>query len=180
AAQLQLDVYGEVADAMFQARRHGLASVKRGAAMRRALLGHLEEIWRHPDEGIWEVRGPRRHFTHSKVMAWVAFDRAVKAVEELGEEGRVERWRAVRDEIHAQVCRDGFDPELGSFVQSYGSKALDASLLLQSIVGFLPPQDARIVGTVRAIEQRLVAGGLVYRYDTGDGTDGLPRGEGAF
>jgi GH15 family glucan-1,4-alpha-glucosidase len=180
AAQLQLDVYGEVADAMFQARRHGLASLKRGAAMRRAFLGHLEKIWRQPDEGIWEVRGPRRHFTHSKVMAWVAFDRAVKAVEELSEEGPVERWRAVRDEIHAQVCRDGFDPELGSFVQSYGSKAVDASLLLLPIVGFLPPQDARIVGTVRAIERRLVTGGLVYRYDTGERTDGLPPGEGAF
>jgi GH15 family glucan-1,4-alpha-glucosidase len=180
AAQLQLDVYGEVADALFQARLHGLPSHRRGEAIARAFHKHVEAVWREPDAGIWEVRGPRQHFTHSKVMAWVALDRAVKSVEELGVTGPVDRWRAVRNEIHADVCRRGFDPELGSFVQAYGSKALDASLLLLPIVGFLPPTDPRIVGTVRAIERRLMMDGLVFRYDTEKAEDGLPPGEGAF
>jgi GH15 family glucan-1,4-alpha-glucosidase len=126
------------------------------------------------------VRGPRQHFTHSKVMVWVAFDRAVKSVEQLGEEGPIGHWRTLRDQIHAEICRNGFDSELGSFVQAYGSKALDASLLLLPIVGFLPPSDPRIVGTVRAIERRLVVDGLVFRYDTGKTEDGLPPSEGAF
>jgi GH15 family glucan-1,4-alpha-glucosidase len=180
ATQLQLDVYGEVADAIFQARLHGLPPHPRGEAIARGLFEHLETIWREPDEGIWEVRGPRQHFTHSKVMAWVAFDRAVKCAQQLGLEGPLGRWRAIRDEIHADVCRNGFDPELGSFVQAYGSKALDASLLLLPMVGFLPPSDARIIGTVRAIEHRLMVDGLVLRYDTGETEDGLPPGEGAF
>jgi GH15 family glucan-1,4-alpha-glucosidase len=180
ATQLQLDVYGEVADAMFQARLHGLPPAERWTAIGRALLAHLETVWREPDEGIWEVRGPRQHFTHSKVMAWVAFDRAVKSVEQLGLAGPIDRWRALRDEIHADVCRNGFDGELGSFVQAYGSKTLDASLLLLPIVGFLPPSDPRIRGTVCAIERRLVVDGLVFRYDTGETEDGLPPGEGAF
>jgi GH15 family glucan-1,4-alpha-glucosidase len=180
AIQLQLDVYGEVADAIFEARLHGLPSHPRGEAIVRGLFEHLEAIWREPDEGIWEVRGPRQHFTHSKVMAWVAFDRAVKCAQHLGLEGPLGRWRAIRDEIHADVCRNGFDSELGSFVQAYGSKALDASLLLLPTVGFLPPDDPRIIGTVRAIEQRLMVDGLVYRYDTGQTEDGLPPGEGAF
>jgi GH15 family glucan-1,4-alpha-glucosidase len=180
AAQLQLDVYGEIADAMFQARIHGLPRIERWSAIGRALLDHLETIWREPDEGIWEVRGQRQHFTHSKVMAWVAFDRAVRAVEQLGAPGSLERWREIRDAIHADVCQNGFDSELGSFVQAYGSKALDASLLLLPIVGFLPPSDPRIVGTVQAIEQRLMVSGVVFRYDTGKTEDGLPPGEGAF
>jgi GH15 family glucan-1,4-alpha-glucosidase len=180
AGQLQLDVYGEIADAMFQARVHGLQAVDRWSAIGRALLEHLETVWREPDEGIWEVRSPRQHFTHSKVMAWVAFDRAVKAIEQLGVPGSIERWRAIRDTIHADVCRNGFDSELGSFVQAYGSKALDASLLLLPIVGFLPPSDRRIIGTLHAIEQRLLVDGVVFRYDSGKAEDGLPPGEGAF
>jgi GH15 family glucan-1,4-alpha-glucosidase len=180
AAQLQLDVYGELTDAMLQARRHGLPRIKRWSAIARALLDHLETIWREPDEGIWEVRGPRQHFVHSKVMAWVAFDRAIKFVEELGGSGPIERWRAVRDAIHADVCHNGFDAELGSFVQAYGSRALDASLLLLPIVGFLPSEDPRIVGTVQAIERRLLVNGVVFRYDSGETEDGLPPGEAAF
>jgi GH15 family glucan-1,4-alpha-glucosidase len=129
ATRFQLDVYGEIADAIFQARLlHGLPSHPRGEAIARAQCEHLETVWREPDDGIWEMRGPRQHFTHSKVMAWVAFDRAVKSAEQLGFEGPLGRWRAIRDEIHADVCRNGFDLELGSFVQAYGSKALDASL----------------------------------------------------
>ena len=180
AAQLQLDVYGEIADAMFQAGLHGLPRVERGSAIGRAFLEHLEIIWREPDEGIWEVRGPRQHFTYSKVMAWVAFDRAVKSVEQLGGAGPIDRWRTVRDAIHADVCHNGFDSELGSFVQAYGSKALDASLLLLPIVGFLPPSDPRIVGTLQAIERRLLVDGVVFRYDTRETEDGLPAGEAAF
>jgi GH15 family glucan-1,4-alpha-glucosidase len=180
AGQLQLDIYGEIADAMFQARRHGLAPVARWSAIGRAFLDHLETIWREPDEGIWEVRGPRQHFTHSKVMAWVAFDRAARSVEEFGVDGPIERWRAVRDAIHADVCRNGFDRELGAFVQAYGSKALDASLLLLPIVGFLPPDDPRIIGTLAAIERRLLVDGVIFRYDSGETEDGLPPGEAAF
>ena len=180
AGQLQLDVYGEIADAMFQARARGMPPVDRWSAIGRALIDHLETIWREPDEGIWEVRGPRQHFTHSKVMAWVAFDRAVKAVEQLGVPGPIGHWRAIQDAIHADVCHNGFDHELGAFVQAYGSQALDASLLLLPIVGFLPPSDRRIVGTLRAIEQRLLVDGVVFRYDTGETEDGLPPGEGAF
>jgi GH15 family glucan-1,4-alpha-glucosidase len=180
AAQLQLDVFGELLDAMIQARRHGLPRVKRWSAIARALLEHLETIWREPDEGIWEVRGPRQHFVHSKVMAWVAFDRAIRSVEELGGSGPVERWRPIRDAIHAEVCEHGFDPELGSFVQAYGSKALDASLLMLPLVGFLPASDPRVIGTIKAIESRLLINGVVFRYDSGETEDGLPPGEAAF
>ena len=147
---------------------------------RGAMLDFLERSWKQPDEGIWEVRGPRRHFAHSKVMAWVAFDRAVKAVEQLGIDGPVERWTALRDRIHHEVCRDAFDPALNSFVQAYGSKALDASLLLIPLVGFLPIRHPRVVGTLAAIERRLMIDGLIFRYDTGETDDGLPVGEGAF
>jgi GH15 family glucan-1,4-alpha-glucosidase len=180
AAQLQLDVFGELLDAMIQARRHGLPRVKRWSAIARALLEHLETIWREPDEGIWEVRGPRQHFVHSKVMAWVAFDRAIKSVEELGGSGPVERWRPIRDAIHAEVCQNGFDPQLESFVQAYGSKALDASLLMLPLVGFLPASDPRVIGTIKAIESRLLINGVVFRYDSGETEDGLPPGEAAF
>ena len=141
--QLQLDVYGEVLDCVYQARQHGLPPDPQGWAIQRGLLDHLQEAWREPDDGIWEIRGGRRHFVHSKAMAWVAFDRAVRTVEELEFEGPVDRWRAVRDEIHQDVCDRGFDAELGSFTQSYGSKELDASLLLLPLTGFLPATDRR-------------------------------------
>jgi GH15 family glucan-1,4-alpha-glucosidase len=178
--QRQLDVYGEVLDALYVGRCLGLAPDARSWAIETQLVAHLEAIWDRPDDGIWEVRGPRRHFTHSKVMAWVAFDRIIRSAEEFGLEGPVAHWAEVRDRIHADVCRQGFDPGLGSFVQSYGSGQLDASLLMIAIVGFLPASDPRVVGTVAAIEQRLLRDGFVLRYDTGPGDDGLPPGEGAF
>ncbi len=178
--QLQLDVFGEVMDALHQARRSGLAASESGWAMQRAFLDHLERVWTEPDEGIWEVRGRRKHFTYSKVMAWVAFDRAIRSAEQFGLDGPLDRWREVADAIHANVCRRGFDRELGSFVQAYESKQLDASLLLLPQVGFLPPDDPRVRGTVRAIEQRLMADGFVMRYDSAATDDGLPPGEGAF
>jgi len=178
--QLQLDVFGEVMDALHLARRVGLAPTEAGWALQRTLMGYLEKIWQEPDEGIWEVRGPRRHFTHSKVMAWVAFDRAVKAVEQFGLDGPLERWQATRDRIHESVCREGFDAGVGSFVQSYGSKEVDASLLMLPLVGFLPATDPRVLGTVRAIESSLLRGGFVERYATHPAVDGLPPGEGVF
>jgi GH15 family glucan-1,4-alpha-glucosidase len=181
--QFQLDVFGEVLDALHQGRVHDLEGSREAWALQRRLLRFLEDAWKEPDEGIWEVRGPRRHFTHSKVMAWVAFDRGVQAVERFGRAGPVERWRELRAEIHAEVCDRGFDVELNSFTQSYGSKRLDASLLIIPLVGFLPPDDPRMVGTVAAIERELVHDGLVYRYahdEEGRSIDGLPPGEGAF
>ncbi len=178
--QRQLDIYGEVLDAFYLARRAGLATSEATWALEVALVTHLETIWREPDEGIWEVRGGARHFTHSKVMAWVAFDRAVRSIEEFGLEGPLERWRSVRSAIHREVCEHGFDPKQNAFVQSFGSTTLDASLLLAPLVGFLPPDDPRVSGTVAAIERTLIRDGLVLRYDTGEGVDGLPRGEGAF
>jgi len=180
ALQLQLDVYGEVMDALHLARRVGLAPTEAGWALQRTLMGYLEKIWQEPDEGIWEVRGPRRHFTHSKVMAWVAFDRAVKGIEQFGLDGPLERWRAIRDRIHESVCREGFDAGVGAFVQSYGSKEVDASLLMLPLVGFLPATDARVLGTVRAIESSLLRDGFVARYATHPAVDGLPPGEGVF
>ena len=178
--QLQIDVYGEVMDALHQGRRGGLAPNDSAWALQRALLDHLERVWCEPDEGIWEVRGGRRPFTYSRVMAWVAFDRAIKGVEEFGLEGPVDHWRALRRRIHEDVCHHGFDESLGSFVQSYGSKHLDASLLLLPTVGFLPVTDPRIQGTVHAIEHSLLVHGLMLRYDTAAAGDGLPAGEGAF
>jgi GH15 family glucan-1,4-alpha-glucosidase len=147
------------------------------------LIEFVEEAWRRPDAGIWEVRGPSRHFTHSKVMAWVAFDRAIRTCEEWGREGPVDHWRSIRDEIHADVCANGFDPELQSFVQSYGLKRLDASLLLIPLVGFLPAEDDRVVGTIEAIGRVLSWDGLIMRYEADEENmqvDGLPPGEGAF
>ncbi|MDX1653850.1 MAG: glycoside hydrolase family 15 protein [Candidatus Competibacteraceae bacterium] len=179
-AQHQLDVYGEVMDAMHSARRLGLPPESNAWRVQRALLNFLESDWQHPDEGIWEVRGPRRHFTHSKVMAWVGFDRAVKAVEQFGLEGPVERWRALRDQIHRQVCREGFDTKLNAFTQYYGSREADASLLMLPLVGFLPATDPRMIGTVNLIERQLVKEGLVERYPTASGVDGLAGGEGTF
>jgi GH15 family glucan-1,4-alpha-glucosidase len=180
AGQLQLDVYGEVMDALHQARHAGLAGSAAGWALQKALIEHLETIWDQPDEGIWEVRGGRRHFTHSKVMAWVALDRTIRTAEEFGMAGEVERWRSLRTRIHTQVCQCGFNAELGAFVQSYGSQCLDASLLLIPLVGFLPPGDVRVRGTVSAIERKLTIDGFVLRYDTQQSGDGLPPGEGAF
>ncbi len=178
--QLQLDVYGEVLDAFYVARRAGLSTSDATWALERALISHLEKIWREPDEGIWEVRGGRRHFTHSKVMAWVAFDRAVRSIEEFGLDGPLERWRDIRASIHREVCEHGYDAGQNAFVQSFGDATLDASLLLLPMVGFLPPDDSRVRGTVAAIERKLVRDGLVMRYDTGSTVDGLPPGEGAF
>jgi GH15 family glucan-1,4-alpha-glucosidase len=178
--QLQLDVYGEVMDALHLTRRAGLENDADAWALQQALLGHLEQAWREPDEGIWEVRGPRRHFTHSKVMAWVAFDRAIKAVERYGESGPVDRWRQLRDEVHAEVCQHGFDGDRNTFTQYYGSKNLDASLLMIPLVGFLPATDPRVVGTVAAIERELMWEGFVQRYVTEEHIDGLPPGEGVF
>jgi GH15 family glucan-1,4-alpha-glucosidase len=178
--QRQLDVFGEVMDALHQARCHGLATSESGWALQQAVLSYLERIWTEPDEGIWEVRGARRHFTYSKVMAWVAFDRAIRSAEQFRLDGPLDRWREICKAIRADVCRRGFDRELGSFVQSYGSKQLDASLLLLPLVGFLPPDDPRVRGTVRAIEQRLLVDGFVLRYDSADTDDGLPPGEGVF
>jgi GH15 family glucan-1,4-alpha-glucosidase len=178
--QFQLDVYGEVLDALYHARLNGLESHPRGWPGGRALVKFVEEAWRRPDEGIWEVRGPRRHFTHSKVMAWVAIDRAVKAVERWGLEGPSDRWRQTRDAIHAEVCAKGFNADLGSFVQYYGSKELDASLLMVPLVGFLPADDPRVRGTVAAVEKGLMADGFAARYVPHQNVDGLTGGEGAF
>jgi GH15 family glucan-1,4-alpha-glucosidase len=178
--QLQLDVFGEAMDALHQARCLGLAASESGWAVQLALLSHLEQIWQQPDEGIWEVRGGPQCFTYSKVMAWVAFDRAIKSAERFGLEGPVEHWRRLAAHIHRDVCERGFDRELGSFVQSYGSKRLDASLLLLPAVGFLPADDARVRGTVKAIEQHLMRDGFVLRYHTAETGDGLPPGEGVF
>ena len=180
ADQLQLDVFGEVLDSLYQARRMGLPPNTAAWALERALVEHLETIWEQPDEGIWEVRGGRRQFTHSKVMAWVAFDRAICSVEKFGLDGPVERWRVQRERVHEQVCREGFDPQLNSFVQSYGAHNLDASLLLLPLVGFLPADDPRIEGRVAAIEKCLLKDGFVARYNTGSTVDGLPGDEGAF
>ncbi len=180
--QLQLDVYGEVMDAMHQARRAGIEPSTPAWDLQRALLDFLESAWQEPDEGIWEVRGPRRHFTHSKVMAWVAMDRAVKAVEQLGLEGPVERWRRLRQEIHDEVCQRGYDAERKTFTQYYGSRELDASLLMAPLVGFVPPHDERAQGTVEAIQRELCQDGFVLRYapEGAGGVDGLAGGEGAF
>jgi GH15 family glucan-1,4-alpha-glucosidase len=179
-SQFQLDVYGEVLDALHTARRAGLESDENSWRVQRALAEFVESAWQRPDEGIWEVRGPRRHFTHSKVMAWVALDRAVKAVEQFGQPGPADRWRRVRDSIHADVCRNGFDPRLNSFVQYYGSRHADAALLMIPLVGFLSADDPRMLGTVRAIQERLMFDGFVARYPTETSVDGLPPGEGVF
>jgi GH15 family glucan-1,4-alpha-glucosidase len=179
-AQLQLDVFGEVMDALHQARRGGIHPGQADWAFQREILEHLASIWNEPDEGIWEVRGPSRHFTHSRVMAWVAFDRGIRAAETYRLPAPLDKWRALRREIHDEVCARGFDKELGSFVQSYGSKHLDASLLLIPTVGFLPCSDPRVLGTVEAVERELLADGFLLRYDTGKTDDGLPAGEGAF
>ncbi len=178
--QFQLDVYGELAGTMYQAIRAGLQPNEEGWRLAQGLFEFLETHWQEPDEGIWEVRGGRRQFTHSKMMAWLAMECAVKAVESLGRDGPIDRWKALRAQIHEQVCREGFDPDLNAFVQSYGSKLLDASLLMMPLVGFLPANDPRVTGTVAAIERGLLNDGFVMRYSPSKNVDGLPPGEGAF
>jgi GH15 family glucan-1,4-alpha-glucosidase len=180
SGQFQLDVYGEVLGAMYLSRRAGLQALEAGWNLERALVKFVESAWQKPDEGLWEVRGPRRHFTHSKVMAWTAVDRAVKSAEDFGLKGPVDRWRQLRQAIHEEVCQKGFDPGLNSFVQYFGGKELDASLLMIPQVGFLPPDDPRVVGTVEAIQKHLCHDGFVARYDTSTDVDHLPPGEGAF
>ncbi|MFE5632560.1 glycoside hydrolase family 15 protein [Streptomyces sp. NPDC056543] len=180
--QFQLDVYGEVMDSLSMAREAGIPPVRHAWNLQLSLLGFLESTWRDPDEGLWEVRGPRRHFVHSKVMAWVAADRAVRTLEDDPSlRGDPARWRAMRDEIHADVCAKGYDPERNTFTQSYGSRELDAATLLIPRVGFLPSDDPRVVGTVDAVRKELTHGGFVRRYSTsGASVDGLPGGEGTF
>ena len=167
-------------DALHVGRRFRLEAHEESWRVQKVLLRHLGQVWDDPDEGIWEVRGPRRHFTHSKLMAWVAFDRAVKGAESFGLSGPVDDWRRLRVQIHEDICRKAFDPDKNSFVQYYGSKGVDAALLLIPQVGFLPPEDARVQGTIAAIERELMEGGLVLRYRTKENVDGLPPGEGAF
>ena len=178
--QLQLDVFGEIMDVHHQARRCGLSTNELGWDAQVKFLEHLKDIWRLPDHGIWEMRGPPQHFTYSKVMAWVAFDRGIKSAETFGLEGPLEAWRALRDEICDDVCEHGYNKKQGNFVQAYGSDQLDASLLLIPSVGFLPVSDPRMERTVAAIERRLVDGGFVMRYSTDEVEDALPPGEGAF
>jgi GH15 family glucan-1,4-alpha-glucosidase len=178
--QLQVDVYGEVMDALYQARAHGLPLQKHAWDLQKTLLRYLESAWSRPDEGIWEIRGEPKHFVHSKVMAWVAFDRGVRTVEEQGLDGPADRWRDIRTSIHSDVCERGYDEGLGSFVQSYGSQELDASLLLIPLIGFLPASDRRVRGTIEAIERDLLQDGFVLRYRTHTEVDGLPPGEGVF
>jgi GH15 family glucan-1,4-alpha-glucosidase len=182
ADQFQLDVYGELLGVSYLARSRGWQPPIEGWPLQLTVLDYLASAWEEPDEGIWEVRGPRRHFTHSKVMAWVAFTAAARAVAEFGLPGPAERWRQIADAIHAQVCERGYDAERGTFTQSYGSRALDASLLQIPMVGFLPPNDPRVQGTVAAIERELMVDGFLLRYSTDDEgeVDGLPAGEGAF
>ncbi|HUO93507.1 MAG TPA: glycoside hydrolase family 15 protein [Rhizomicrobium sp.] len=180
ADQIQVDVYGEIVEAMYVARKRGLRTEAPSWELEIALLEHLAKIWDKPDHGIWEVRGERQHFTHSKVMAWVAFDRGIRSAEEFGLKAPLERWRSLRDLIHNDVCAHGFNKELNSFVQYYGSDQLDASLLQIGLVGFLPAGHPYVKGTVAAIERSLVKDGFVQRYDTHSGTDGLPPGEGVF
>jgi GH15 family glucan-1,4-alpha-glucosidase len=178
AAQLQIDIYGEMADVVAQARKWGLAPSARGPELRKVFMRHLEKTWKLPDEGIWEIRGMPQHFVHSKVMAWVAFDRASQAPDSTPRQKA--HWRKVARRIHADICKKGVDPKRACFVQSYGSQQLDASLLLLPLVGFLPATDKRIKNTVREIEKRLIRKGLVCRYETQSGVDGLPPGEGVF
>jgi GH15 family glucan-1,4-alpha-glucosidase len=175
--QFQLDVFGEMMDAVHQAWRMGVPPAEDVWRVAEALLNYLESAWKEPDEGLWEVRGARRHFTHSKMMAWVAMDRAVKGIERFGRQGPLDRWQALRAIIHEEVCARGFNAARGAFVQSYDSTRLDASLLMMPLVGFLPASDPRVRGTIEAIERELTVDGFVARYETTHGTDGLPPGE---
>ncbi|HYA07935.1 MAG TPA: glycoside hydrolase family 15 protein [Xanthobacteraceae bacterium] len=178
--QLQLDVFGELMDTYYQARRGGLTGNESGWEIQLAFLDHLKTIWREPDQSMWEMRGPAQHFTHSKVMAWVAFDRAIKSAETFGLPGPLDEWRKLRELIYDEVCERAFDTARGTFMQAYGSDQLDANLLLLPCVGFLPASDPRMANTIAAIEKNLIRDGLVMRYDTGAVQDALPPGEGAF
>jgi GH15 family glucan-1,4-alpha-glucosidase len=178
--QFQLDVYGELMDTLHLAQESGLASQDNAWALQRVLLDFLETAWHKPDQGIWEVRGPERHFTYSKVMAWAAFDRAIQAVERFHLDGPVQTWRRCRDAIHAEVCSRAFDPKRNAFMQSYDSDLLDASVLVMPRVGFIPAQDARMRSTVDAIRRSLDYHGFLRRYQTAEHIDGLPPGEGVF
>jgi GH15 family glucan-1,4-alpha-glucosidase len=180
SGQVQLDVYGELMDALYQEMHSGFVRPSTSWDLQRNLVTHLAEIWDQPDESIWEVRSGPRQFTFSKAMAWVAMDRAVRGAEEFGLPGPIDHWRTLREEIHQSVCRNGFNAEKNSFVQYFGGSALDASLLLLPLVGFLPADDPRIQGTVAAIQRELVVDGLVLRYRTEESADGLPPGEGMF
>ena len=180
ATQVQLDIYGEMLDCFFHAQKNLAVHGENEFRVLALLLDRLEKIWREPDEGIWETRGGRRQFTYSKMMAWVAFDRAIKLAEKYHYRAPVEIWKKNRDEIHADVCAHGFHKEKNTFVRRYGSDELDASLLLMPQVGFLPPDDPRVRGTIEAIERELMRDGFVHRYDTEKVKDGLPPGEGAF
>ena len=179
-SQLQLDVYGELIGSLHAARRYGIDGSEAAWSLASVIVEHLARIWHQPDEGIWEVRGPARHFVHSKLMAWVAFDRMIASASIYGLTGPIERWRSIRDEIHADICRNGFNAERNTFVQYYGGATVDAALLFIPLVGFLPPDDPRVLGTVTAIERDLLNNGLLRRYDTDDGFDGLDGDEGAF
>ena len=182
ATQRQLDVPGEVMDVLHQSRLAGIPPDAASWGVQQAILDWLESGWREPDSGLWEIRSAPRHFVHSKVMCWVAFDRGVRAVERFGLDGPADRWRAQRAELHEEICREGWDAERGTFTQSYGSTELDASLLLIPLVGFLPPTDERTVGTIEAVQRELDHGGLIERYPTGAGVsvDGLRGREGTF
>jgi GH15 family glucan-1,4-alpha-glucosidase len=178
--QFQLDVYGELMDALTQAAEGGIEADEAAWRLQTALMEYLEGAWDEPDEGIWEMRGERRPFVHSRVMAWVGFDRAVRMVERYGREGPVERWREAREAVQREVCERGYNPERNTFTQSYGSRGLDSATLLIPAVGFLPPDDERVVGTVEAVQRELCRDGFVLRYDTTEAADGLPPGEGAY
>ena len=180
AGQVQHDLFGVVMQALLDAREAGLPAERESWSLQRALIAHLAATWDQPDDGIWEVRGGRRHFTFSKVMAWVAIDRSIEAAERHGLTAPLAEWRTLRRRIHAAVCAHGLDPARGCFTQSFGSTALDASLLQLPLLGFLPASDSRVAATVAAIEQELMPNGLVLRYDTRAAVDGLPPGEGAF
>jgi GH15 family glucan-1,4-alpha-glucosidase len=178
--QFQLDVFGEVSATMHLARAGGLQLDEHGWSVQLEFLRFLESAWKEPDEGIWEVRGPRRHFTHSKVMAWLAVDRMIASAEQFGLEGPVDQWKQLRSVIHDDVCKNGYDAERGTFVQYYGSKAVDASLLMIPGSGFLPANDPRVIGTIDAVQRELMIQGFVRRYLTDPEVDGLPSGEGVF
>jgi GH15 family glucan-1,4-alpha-glucosidase len=180
SGQFQLDVYGELMDAVDRARHHGIETLEVVWDVQLALMDFVHDHWTDPDDGIWEIRGPRRPFTHSRVMAWVAFDRAVHSVERYGLKGPVEKWRAARDDVHAEVCDKGWNPDVKAFTQYYGSTELDASILMMPLVGFLPVSDPRVVATVEAVQRELMVDGFVLRYQNRSGVDGLPGTEGAF
>jgi GH15 family glucan-1,4-alpha-glucosidase len=179
-SQLQIDLFGSVMDTLYQARIAGLSLNEASSGLLLEMMKHLEKVWREPDEGIWEVRSGRQHFVHGKLMSWVAFDRAIKFAEQFGMRGRLDNWRRLRSEIRDEILRRGFDAERGAFVQAYGSRVLDSAVLLVPLVGFLPPDDPRVVSTTAAIERELSNDGLLLRYDTSQAEDGLPSGEGAF